>query len=397
MRLLFVHDNPFVEWGGEVYSQGSISSRTWRCFLPHVEELVVGARGVEGSAADVEGLNTASAPRVSFSLTPRLPVSRVLPGWRQTHEMLLHEVSRADAVVVRLPSLFGLLAGNLALKQGKPLGCEVVGCVFDAYWNYGTLPGKLLAYPTFWRIRRLIGKIGFGVYVTEAFLQKRYPCGGRSEGVSDVELSEPGEGVLAQRLSRIGAGVGSEVYEVGLVGSFKHRYKGWDTAIRAIGRVAAKQPVRLRLLGAGDPARIAEYAQQVGVDAPVVCDGVLPAGEAVLDWLARLDCYIQPSLTEGLPRSVIEAMSRGLPCLATSVGEIPELLDAECLLQPHDDVRLGALLTRLIEEPSWASAQAERNFEKAKGFYASRLEPRREQLWGEFVAQARTGQIKAGG
>lgn len=43
----------------------------------------------------------------------------------------------------------------------------------------------------------------------------------------------------------------------------------------------------------------------------VTTHGVLPADQAVLDWLDEIDLYIQPSLTEGLPRAVIEAMDTG--------------------------------------------------------------------------------------
>lgn len=47
--------------------------------------------------------------------------------------------------------------------------------------------------------------------------------------------------------------------------------------------------------------------------------------------LDTCDIYVQPSLQEGLPRALIEAMSRGCPCIGARTAGIPELLPEECL------------------------------------------------------------------
>lgn len=391
MRLLYSHDNPFIRHDGRVYSQGSFTSKTWDRFLPHVDELVVVARGWEGTAQEVQGMNRADAPGVAFCLSRQLPVVPGTGGWRSARAHFEREVDQADIVVLRMPSLFGLVAGPIALRRGKPLACEVVGCVWDAYWNYGGLSakamaGKMLAYPTLTRTRALIRRAELAVYVTSRFLQGRYPCPGRCESASNVELIEPGPDVLPRRIERINTDKDPDTpYEVGLIGSLKHRYKGWDTAIRALGRLPKRHRVRLRILGSGDPAAALNYKNERGVDAEVVCDGILPAGRPVLDWMDRLDCYVQPSLQEGLPRSVIEAMSRGLPCLGTDIAGIPELIGPDCLFKPRDDAGLAQRLTRLIEDRCWALGLAQANFENAKPFYATRLGHHRDAVWKSFI------------
>ena len=46
--------------------------------------------------------------------------------------------------------------------------------------------------------------------------------------------------------------------------------------------------------------------------------------------------YIQPSRIEGLPRALIEAMSRGCACVGSSVGGIPELLNNQYIHEVND-------------------------------------------------------------
>jgi glycosyltransferase involved in cell wall biosynthesis len=43
-------------------------------------------------------------------------------------------------------------------------------------------------------------------------------------------------------------------------------------------------------------------------------------------WLAMFDCFVLPSLTEGTPMAMLEAMSMGVPVIATSVGGVPKVV-----------------------------------------------------------------------
>lgn len=55
--------------------------------------------------------------------------------------------------------------------------------------------------------------------------------------------------------------------------------------------------------------------------------------QQVLEWIDSLDIYIQPSMQEGLPRALIEAMSRACPAIGSSTGGIPELLPSDAILK----------------------------------------------------------------
>ena len=102
-------------------------------------------------------------------------------------------------------------------------------------------------------------------------------------------------------------------------------------------------------------------------------------------WLDSLDVYIQPSLQEGLPRALIEAMSRGLPCYGTRTGGIPELLPAECVCKRNMFIstQFARFLRCYTKEK--AKEMAIRNFEESKQYSVDILNDRRYNFLNMFV------------
>ena len=117
------------------------------------------------------------------------------------------------------------------------------------------------------------------------------------------------------------------------VGSLAQMYKGQDVLIRAVGLLKERQlPVELKILGAGrHRLELERLVRSLSLDGAVRFLGELP-GAAVREELDNATLMVLPSRTEGLPRVVIEAMARALPCIATSVGGIPELLHQDDLV-----------------------------------------------------------------
>ena len=98
----------------------------------------------------------------------------------------------------------------------------------------------------------------------------------------------------------------------------------------------------------------------------------------------QVDIYIQPSLTEGLPRGLLEAMSRGCPAIASRVGGIPELLGNSCLHRPGDAEGLARLLKQALLEPAWREVQGQRNLAVAAVHAEAKMAVIRGAFWQEF-------------
>jgi glycosyltransferase involved in cell wall biosynthesis len=90
-----------------------------------------------------------------------------------------------------------------------------------------------------------------------------------------------------------------------------------------------------------------------------------------------------PSRMEGLPRAMIEAMARALPCLGSTVGGIPELLSSEDLVAVGDAPGLAKKIHEVLADPARMSRMSARNLEKARE-YAEAPGERRLAFYREF-------------
>jgi glycosyltransferase involved in cell wall biosynthesis len=112
-----------------------------------------------------------------------------------------------------------------------------------------------------------------------------------------------------------------------------------------------KQRVLLTLAGDGEGEKARNLVKSLGLTDYI----------HILDWinreqrdelLAKADVFVLPSYNEGLPMALIEAMSWGLPAIATPVGGIPELIangDNGLLVNPGNTQELSAAMKLLIE------------------------------------------------
>jgi glycosyltransferase involved in cell wall biosynthesis len=137
-----------------------------------------------------------------------------------------------------------------------------------------------------------------------------------------------------------------------------HEKNDHATLLRAFARLSGRWPAtRLLLVGRGpEEARLHALAASLGISTRVRFMG---EQADVAPYLQEMDLYVQASVAEGMPNSVLEAMAVGLPVVATAVGGTPEVVvDGETglLVPPRDPGALADAIGKFLEDPAMRDA-----------------------------------------
>jgi len=137
-----------------------------------------------------------------------------------------------------------------------------------------------------------------------------------------------------------------------------HRQKGLMHLLGAFHALLQVQPTARLLLAGDGPDRAALEAT---VGSLRLGPFVRFLGTLADPWplLAAADIFALPSLWEGMPNALLEAMAAGLPAVATAVGAVPEMVvdGREALVVPPGDA--GALARGLVELAAWPARRRE--------------------------------------
>jgi glycosyltransferase involved in cell wall biosynthesis len=134
--------------------------------------------------------------------------------------------------------------------------------------------------------------------------------------------------------------------------------KGVEYLFEAVTRLRTERKWELVIVGPWDKfeayreelVRIVEHA---GLAERVCWRGYVSYGEPLLAEMRAADVFVLPTLSEGTPRTLVEARANSLPLVATNVGGIPTSVQHEhdgLLVAPRDAVALAGAIDRLIED-----------------------------------------------
>lgn len=178
---------------------------------------------------------------------------------------------------------------------------------------------------------------------------------------------------------------------VGTVGRL-HRQKGFADLITAWALVRNRFPAaRLLLVGDGEQRGDLEaQVRSLGLSEMVTFAGLRAD---ISDILTELDLFVLPSLWEGMPNAVLEAMVTGLPVVATAVGGTPEVVSdgvTGLLVPPHDPTVLAQALTTLLQDPDLRRKMGQAGRKRVmQCFTAERMVERTEQLYMQLLEEKR--------
>ena len=313
--MLFVHDHKFRIFKNKIYTLGSLDNRLFNIYIKIFNDVVVYANVLKSSSIKGKEVNN-----VSFSLAS--PKSVFSP---KRLSLLWNLLKKEKYFILRVPSINSSIAALFLQLVGKKYYVEVVGCVVDSLWNHG-IKGKFAMPILYILTRQSIKYASYALYVTNNFLQKRYPTNGESCACSDVfiprvEIKDSLDNPRALKKK-------DEVLKLGTAAA-DIKYKGQRYVIEAVSALTkAGFNVQYYLAGVTVDSYLYQVARKYNVADRIHCLGILKSKE-METFYNDIDVYIQPSLVEGMPRSLIEAIAMGCYCIGSKVGGIPEILGSE--------------------------------------------------------------------
>lgn len=379
VRGIFCHDLPIYKDVNGVYCSTTLTDSLFSRYFVVVDELVVATRVYPIDKTYEEAhQEKISLPNIHFIEIPNLNTFGALFGLISKYKrLLLQEVSSCDLIFIR-GGMNALLGVDVAKKLGKPYLLECSGCAWETYWNHSFV-GKLLAPYMEYRARIDVRDAAYVIYVTERQLQNRYPTRGKSTFASNVILTNIDDNNLARRILRIKDNKKRTIIIGTTAGLIKT--KGQQYVIRAMDKLRSLYDIRYELVGGGDNSYLKLTAKKHHLEEKVIFKGQLNHKE-VLSWLDTIDVYIQPSLQEGLPRALVEAMSRACPAIGAKTAGIPELLMKEAVFKSGSSEAIAKSLEIILSDD--LIKHAKYNFNKSKEYELRKLNQRRNAFYLDY-------------
>ncbi|MHC8970656.1 glycosyltransferase [Priestia aryabhattai] len=393
MKLLVIQEQHFKRLpNGEVWVDEQSNAKFWERYLNVFEEIIVCARFLHVDSVDQSKYMRSDRTQVSFVELPNFRgVAGLAKNASKVIQVMRTAMRECDCIIFRAPSPISMVAYPLAKLSKKPYAVEIMNNPAthfskEAMRNfYQPIITKVMVQHT----KSMCMSANGVSYVTEHFLQKLYPSKARLKG-EQKEFFESSYSTIRLEDShyRYESWNKQLPNKITLIhsGKMQDNRKGQDIFIKAISILRSKgRNVEGILVGDGIMrSEFEELGRNLHISNYLEFVGWRGGFEAVQNELLRAQIAIFPSMGEGLPRSVIEAMASGLLCIGSKVDGICELLDEDLLVQELDGESFALYIDKFLNDWELVEGKRRRLFETAQKYRYSILEKRRNEFYSKL-------------
>lgn len=393
-KLLLTVDHQFVRTpDGRVWVKTIYGYDFWRRYLAVFDSVRIAAR-VRNEQKIHEKMLLASGDNVEFFDLPQYRGSKeFVLKYPQIAKQVRGVTEGCSCAIFRIPSPIANLVKKEVVKRKMPWAAEIVN---DPWDNFA--PGTVKSifrpiYRIYFTLQvKQYAKSANGVsYVTKYALQKRYPSYAKLHGESNQYFENYYSSILLKK--EYFSEPRKSLYEKGKIhlvhvnSCITDLSKGHDIVLRIVKKLRDKgHNVEATFVGDGPMRKFFEaMAVEMKVEKYISFTGLLSNSTEVRDMLLHSDILVFPTLGEGLPRTVIEAMAVGLPCLATAVNGIPELLDENNMFEQKDVDGFVHRIEELVSDNVEYRKVSGQNISKALEYENSVLEKRRNIFYTRLI------------
>lgn len=378
--LLVALEHHFLRCPNSVYTDLAFAYDYWREYLEVFDKVVVVAR-VKKSGQKPDGMLRADGERVRFFDIADYHGGRsFVRNAPKVLQQALNATKQADHYLLRAGNIGAMVWFWLMLRR-KSYAMECMGQVKEALV---TERPKTLMYTLISNIGHSVCKaqVRFACCVsyTSNFLRRTYPHSkGREFVFSGVRLSD--DIITSARPEVFFKQRPFKFVSVGRV----ELQKGHIWLVEAAAELAKQVNLpewTLDIVGPGSQVSILrERVRELGLDKVIRVVGGLRWGPDLFAYLDNSHLFVLPSLTEGMPRALIEGMARGITAIGSNTGGVPELLSTDDLVETGDVTGLADKMAKCMTDPVRLARMSERNFKRAQGFRIELTKAKKLAFW----------------
>lgn len=303
---------------------------------------------------------------------------------------LAHITDDCDAAILRLPSTVAQRVADKVIKAGIPYGTELVFDAKDALESATNSIERILWHRIHKQMVNTCNKANGVACVTAHYLQTHYTSKQPDAFFANYSsLALPKSFYSSERKHPEG-----KVFVISHVCTqvqYNGR-KGYNEIIEAM-KLLKERNVNVRVEFAGPDyhngiKQLTDLSKRLGVEDRVKFIGGVNR-QQLSDYLEKSDLYVMPTWAEGLPRVIIEAMAKGLPCITTPVSGNPELVSKHFLVEYSDIKALADRIEELVKNKRLYETASKENFERSLNYEASVLEKRRDAYYTKLKSCVR--------
>ncbi len=266
----------------------------------------------------------------------------------------------------------------------RPLGTTILATCHN--WTSESAPLRLYALLD----RMVLRQFPQVVAVSEAVRQSLRGSGIRQDRITTIDngVNLPCSDVACSRFAQE-LDKGARLV-VGTVGRLVPQ-KGLEHFLRAAGELLSRFPQTLFVLVGEGPGRegLEVLARELGSEGQVIFTGHRSDLGSIY---AAMDIFVLPSLNEGMPMTILEALAARRPVVATRVGGVPRMILPEqtgLLVEPGDTVGLRDAIARLLADPQLRRRLAENGYTWVQqNFSAQAMARKYLELYRRLLRQA---------
>lgn len=333
-NLLLVTDHIFSLYKNQLFDNYCFGQDFFEDYLSCFKNIELVAR-VRIHNNRPSGLKEIQTKRIHLNPIPNTTgIPWILYSKKLTYDILNSIQGKFDYTISRVPSQSGYWAARYSYKRNIPFMVEIIGDPSESITHINSFNPL---YRIFSKIEtEKLKKISLVAkcisYVNKEPLSSRYPSNdnAKKDYISSIRL--PANKIIFSKQF-----VNLNTINIVHVGSLIPIKKQID--ILKCARILKTRNINfhLNIIGGGPLMSQLKYmAVNLEIADNISFLGHISNDETIISYYDNAHLFILTSASEGLPRSMIEAMARGLPVISTNVGGIPEIISPEYLVSVGD-------------------------------------------------------------